>query len=146
MQRSTVFISAMLTTFVLVTLASVVYAYRSLALSGWSTAPSADSQASALPPASAPPVQMPSPQEIAAQVADRFNRNDLYSIELANFNGIQTYKVTFSAGDAAYVSLMGQVIALVPPPPPVVVSVLAGGGTGAPRGEREREEHEEHDD
>ncbi len=149
MRRSTMFISAMLTTFVLVTLASVVYAYRGLALSASPIAPlTVDSQAVSPLPTVLPPAPMPSPQEIAAQVAGQLNRTDLYSIELADFNGIQTYKVTFSAGDAAYVSLTGQMIALVPPPPPVVVSVLAGSGAGAPRGDEEHEEHEreEHDD
>jgi len=143
------FISAMLTTFVLVTLASVVYAYRGLALSISPAAPLVvDSQAVSPLPAALPPTQMPSPSEIAAQVASQFDRTDLYSIELADFNGIQAYKVTFSAGDAAYVSLTGQVIALVPPPPPVVVSVLAGKEAGAPRDgeEHEKHEHEEHDD
>jgi uncharacterized membrane protein YgcG len=149
MRKSTMFISAALTAFVLAILAGVVTAYKQM---------SVPAQQAAQPPAATPqPIAMqvavPTQQTFvqaqdAATIASTYiNRTDLFSVELADFNGSQAYKVTFSSGDIVYVSMIGQVLAAQPPPAPIVVVVKkpsnnggsngVGGGGGSGGGEHE---------
>jgi hypothetical protein len=141
MRKSVTLISMALTTFVMVLLTGVVYAYQGfIAPSPTPTAQASSSvQTVALPlveqapgPAGAPVV---SPQD-AASIAVKFStRTDLYSVELADFNGSQSYKVTFSSGDVIYVSMTGQVVGSAPlsqsilayPTPPSTPVVLYTG-------------------
>jgi hypothetical protein len=115
MVKSVTFISMAITTFVIVLLAGVVYAYQGFALSTTTTPtvqPASDSQTLAISQIAPISTDIPaiSPQN-AASIAVKFsNRTDLYSVELADFNGSQVYKVTFSSGDAIYVAVNGQVV------------------------------------
>lgn len=136
MRKSIVLVSMALTTFVLVLVAGVVYAYQGfIAPSPTPTVQSSSSlQTVALPlnEQSQAIVQSISPQD-AATIAVKFSsRTDLYSVELADFNGSQSYKVTFSSGDVIYVAMTGQVVGSAPPsqtilasptpaPPPAVI-------------------------
>lgn len=121
MRRNVLLISAAVTTFSVVLLASVVYAYQAMAASpsatiadsGQAAAVAQSAVSVAADPASAPNV---SPQEAAAAAATFMNRKDALSVELTVFDGSQAYKVTFSSGDIAYVSLSGQVLATLPSP------------------------------
>jgi hypothetical protein len=120
MIKSVTFISMVVTTFVLVLLAGVVYAYQGFAAS----APSPTLQATSNPQTvdlslnaqSQTNSSNISPQDAASTAVKFSNRTDLYSVELADFNGSQTYKVTFSSGDTIYISLNGQVVGSAPPP------------------------------
>ena len=48
---------------------------------------------------------------MAAGIASEFlGRTDAYTVELAQYNGVQAYKVTFLSGDVVYVSPDGQVL------------------------------------
>jgi hypothetical protein len=48
---------------------------------------------------------------MAAGLASEFlGRTDAYSVELAQYNGVQAYKVTFLSRDVVYVSFDGQVL------------------------------------
>ncbi len=136
MRKSTMFISAALTAFVLAILAGVVTAYKQM---------SAPVQQAAQAPAVTPqPIAMqvavPTQQTFvqaqdAATIASTYiNRTDLFSVELADFNGTQAYKVTFSSGDVVYVSMAGQVLAAQPPPAPIVVVVKKPGNNGGSNG------------
>jgi uncharacterized membrane protein YgcG len=126
MIKSATLISAAVTTIVLVTLAGVAYAYKELTTTPPST-PSTSSialQAVVFPLIASAPTNIPdiSPQD-AASIAVKFaNRTDLYSVELADFNGSQTYKLTFSSGDVIYVAMNGQVVGSAPPSQSVVAS------------------------
>jgi hypothetical protein len=142
MRKGIMFIATALTTFVLAVLGAVVYAYRAPAVPGSVSAQPVNSQSVSLaaPEAAAPPAAataaMVSPQQAASLAAGYINRTDLYSVELADFNGVQTYKVVFSSGDIVYVGLDGSLVAAVPPQPAVVVSASgAGQGKGASRGQ-----------
>ena len=121
MIKSVTFISMVVTTFVLVLLAGVVYAYQGFAAS----APTPTLQSDINPQTVDLALNAQSPQtntsdispQDAASTAVKFSScTDLYSVELADFNGYQTYKVTFSSGDTIYVSLNGQVVGSAPPP------------------------------
>jgi uncharacterized membrane protein YgcG len=125
MIKSATLISMALTSFVLVLLAGVVYAYQ-----GFAAAPTTSSeqltssnvQNVALPVVAPSPTDtnVISPQDAASLAASFSSRKDLYSVELANFNGSQTYKVTFSSGDILYVSLTGQVVGSAAPTQQIV--------------------------
>jgi hypothetical protein len=119
MIKSVTFISMVVTTFVLVLLAGVVYAYQGFAASAPTSTPQAtmnpqtvDLSLNAQPQTNNSDI---SPQDAASTAVNFSNRKDLYSVELADFNGSQTYKVTFSSGDTIYVSLNGQVVGSAPP-------------------------------
>ena len=90
------------------------------------------------------------PQDAASIAAKAINRTDLYSVELADYQGTQAYKVTFSSGDIVYVSMDGQVLGTEPPPAPVFVTQSGGGGgnyrDGRNGGSSGGDDHEEHDD
>jgi uncharacterized membrane protein YgcG len=119
MNKSVTLISVAVTTVVLLTLSGVVYAYKGLVTPKMTPMQSASPQSQAIgfPIAASVPADIPdiSPQD-AASIAVKFsNRTDLYSEELADFNGSQVYKLTFASGDAIYVDLKGQVVGSTPP-------------------------------
>ena len=88
------------------------------------------------------------PQEAALVAANFMGRTDLYSVEVAVWNGMNVYKVTFSSGDVVYVSMDGQVLGNEPPQTVFVSSNTDGGGNTVNRSSshEESESHEGHDD
>ncbi len=137
MRKSVTFISAALTAFVLAMLAGVVYAYNNgLSASNMFSQQTSTQPAVSLPlmaPTAAPTSAAVSPKDAAADAAQFLNRTDLYSIQLASYNGAQAYEVKFSSGDIVYVSMSGQVAGVASPTqaPPVVIYAPAkhdGGG------------------
>ena len=126
MIKNVTLISVAITTLVLITLSGVVYAYKVLLTPH--TLPATNSsnpQAVSFPliAASGPATNTAiSPQDAAALAVKFSNRTDLYSLELADFNGSQTYKLTFSTGDVLYISMDGQVVGSAPPSKSVVAS------------------------
>ncbi|HEY9152138.1 MAG TPA: hypothetical protein VIN60_04575, partial [Anaerolineales bacterium] len=131
MRKSAWFLAAALTTFIITMLAGVVYAYNGLSFTNpfsvdsvqaasqsqnVSTSTSDPSQMQTSVPAatSTQPSLSVSPQEAAAMAAKYLKRTDLYSVQLAPINGLNLYKVTFTSGDVAYVSMDGQVILTIP--------------------------------
>ena len=120
MRKSTIFISAALTTFALAILYSVVYAYRNgTATTATSSAitPVATDVPAATPetPTTVTPVQ-------AAQIASQvLGHNDLLSAESANLNGVDTYKISFQSGNVVYVGLDGQILSIQTVPQVIMV-------------------------
>jgi hypothetical protein len=108
MKKSSLFISTILTAFILAVMAGAITAYRTLAVNEVQTqqpTPVAQATVSPLTP------------EQAAQVAAKYwGRSDLYSVESAVLKGANAYKVTFSSGDVVYVSPEGQVVAVIAAP------------------------------
>ena len=117
MIKSVTFISIATTTFVLVFLVGVVYAYQGSRSTTLAVQQPSSPQTINLPLIAPSSTNIPdiSPQD-AASIAVKFsNRTDLYSVELAEFNSSPTYKVTFSSGDTVFVALNGQVVGSTPP-------------------------------
>ena len=142
--KSTLFVSAALTAFVLVMLAGVVMAFRSSAKADVLAAqPTPTIQADTPTPAPTQPAVL-LPQEAAAIAANYLGRQDLYSVESATINGVDAFKVTFSSGDVAYVGLDGQVISVVPVQPVVIPNTVPAAPKHAGNGNRNSggEEHE----
>jgi hypothetical protein len=136
MRKSTLFISAALTTFMLAVMFGVASAYKNIVNS---TQPMVvQAQPAAVEVANAPIVSAPPTQtqvttitpEAAANLASAvINRTDLFSAELTQFNGVDAYLVTFSSGDLVYVSLDGQILSISKLP--VTTIVQKGSKRGA---------------
>lgn len=153
MSKIVIAISASVTAFILALTAAAVYAYRGMSgstvtvqqpqpVSQTGGAVGTSLMLSAAPAA----VAMPSvsPQDAASVAAKAINRTDLYSIELADYQGAQAYKVTFSSGDIVYISMTGQFLGSEMPPAPVYVT-QSGGGSGGNQG-GSGGSYEQHDD
>lgn len=114
MRKSTLFVSAVLTTFVMAMLVSVASAYQSVVNSDQITAqaqPQAQPQEKAVSQTisvEAQPVNI-TPEEASALAAQVLGHDDLFSVEVADLNGETVFMVTFSSGDLVYVSLDGQI-------------------------------------
>jgi len=120
-RKSSIFISAALTTFALVMIYAIISAYQASA-----HVPNSASQVSTTsipdPTTTAAPEQTVLTPEQAAQVAVQvLGRNDLLSAESSNVNGQNAYKITFISGDVVYVGLDGQVLSVVMAPHVITV-------------------------
>lgn len=151
MRKSTVFISAVLTTFALVMLYGVVSAYRGTTNLA---------EAAAAPTATSAPVatDLPDPTQVviapaaAAQLAARIiGNNSLLSAESSTINGVDAYKITFTNNDVVYIGLDGQILSVQMAP--VTVNVAApipqknnSGQQNNTRSQSSHEEHEGHED
>jgi hypothetical protein len=72
-----------------------------------------------------PTMQTPlGPEQAAALAAQAINRQDVYSVEISTYKGVDSYKVVFSSGDTVYIGFDSQVLAKTKPQP-VVVNVQA---------------------
>ena len=157
MRKSTIFISAVLTTFALVMLYSLVSAYR-------------DNrnvvEAAALPTATLTPeatnTPVPTeavitPEEAAQLAAQVVGHDNLLSAESSNINGLDAYKITFTNNDVVYIGPDGQILSVQVVP--VVVNIAppvkqkknhnnnngnsnGGGGEASVSNEGDHEEHE----
>ncbi len=160
MRKSTLFLSAVLTAFVLAVLVGVVSAYQNVvSASVAAPQPTAASPAqnvsvpqvqAALPTATA---AMLTPEQAAALAAQVLGRDDLYSVETADFNGASSYLVTFSSGDLVYVSLAGQILSVGKIVPTVVVNDVTAHRKKSndeqidiPRPDEHDDDHDEHDE
>lgn len=152
MRKSTIFISAVLTTFTLVMLYGVVSAYRG------STTISASAQAGN--PATSEPIGDPiatqsiiTPEEAAQLAVQVVGNTNLVSAESSTFDGLDAYLITFTNNDVVYVGLDGQILAVQVAP--VFVSIApparsnnngGGGGESHDDNDHDDDEHDDDDD
>ena len=176
MRQSTLFISAVLTTFVLAMLAGVASAYQNFVQTDQAVqAEPVAEEVQSQPQVQTVAQEQPAPAEASADLTPNeaidlavkvMGQDDLYSIEMTELNGESVYLVTFTSGNLIYISLDGQVRAIDEiEVQTVVVNVSSGGGdrsstdrsndsSNSSGGEHEdhedehedHEEHEEHDD
>ena len=167
MRKSTLFISAVLTTFVMAMLAGVASAYQTVVNKQQAeleqqqqqaqepqTVAIADTAPEPIP-TEAQPVNW-TPEQAAALAAQVLGHDDLFSVEVTDLNGETVYMVTFSSGDLVYVSMDGQIrsIGKVEVETVIVNTGRGGGGGGSvsnsQRGgddhDDDHEEHEEHEE
>jgi hypothetical protein len=116
MRKSTLFISAVLTTFMLAVLVGVVSAYKNtLNVAGTTTQQDPTAIVADLPTPTAEAFL--TPEQAAALAAQVIGRTDLYSVETTIFNDASAYLVTFSSGDLVYVSPEGMILSITKLPP-----------------------------
>jgi hypothetical protein len=151
MRKSTLFISAILTTFMLAVLFGVVSAYQNSL--GLTQEVAVQSPPTAMVQVVAPPTPIQvtniTPEEAAAIASKVLNRTDLYSVEAAQLEGVATYLVTFSSGDLVYVGMDGQVLSISKLAVTVVTLPNSTGGNGnnnhSDDGDHEDDDHEENE-
>ena len=128
MRKSTIFISAALTTFALVMLYGVVSAYRNISnvteaaalTSNTATSePTEPPSEPTLEPTTA--VSVVTPEQAAQMAAQVLGNSNLLSAESSRVNGVNAYKITFTNDDVVYVGLDGQILAVQVAP--IVVNV-----------------------
>lgn len=158
MRKSTLFISALLTTFVMAMLAGVASAYQGIVSNN--QLPLFQQQSQGQPETKAVADTIPAeaqsfnitPEEAAGLAAQVLGRDDLYSVEVTDLNGETVFMVTFSSGDLVYVSLDGQIRSIGKVQvETVVVSTGNGGGGGGgndnqPPSSNEHHEDDDHED
>lgn len=110
MRKSTLFISAALTTFMLAVMFGVASAYQKIVQNGGVA--KVDTQSSNSPAADAAVVSGFTPEQAAEVASTVIGRTDLYSAENSQLNGVDVYLVTFSSGDLVYVGLDGKVLSI----------------------------------
>jgi len=155
MRRSTVFISAVLTTFVLVMLYNVASAYReNNKVAEVVAQPSATFAPAATDIPIPTEVLVITPEQAAHLAAQIVGNSDLLSAESSNINGVDAYKITFTNNDVVYIGPDGQILSVQVAP--VVVNVALpvkqkknkndGGNNSEHENHETGEEHEEHED
>lgn len=141
MRKSTLFISAVLTTFVMAMLAGVASAYQEIVKADQLSFLKPQAQASTeaqvkaaadviVPTATEVQDVNWTPEEAAGLAAQVLGRDDLYSVEVADLNGETVFMVTFTSGDLVYVSLDGQIRSIGKVQVETVVVSSGGGGGG----------------
>lgn len=162
MRKSTLFISTVLTAFMLAVIFGVVKAYQQISASN-AVASKPESVAMA-PTATAQPTMeassiptMPaviSPEQATTIATEFLGDNNVYSVEVVDYQGVPAFLVTFSSGQLIYVSPKGEIIG-ISKLEPVVVSIPpqrnnnGGSSNNTVSGgddHDEHDEHEEHDD
>ena len=135
MRKSTLFLSAVLTTFMLAVMVGAVSAYQK----------TVKTTSAAVQPTAAQPVQNVNepltpapapaftPDQAAALAAQVMGRTDLYSVETTDFNGASVYLVTFTSGDLVYVSPEGQILSISK----IVPTVISGPAASQQRRSRD---------
>jgi len=137
MRKSTLFLSATLTTFMLAVMFGVASAYQKIVKAA-STDEVGTQQAQAqtnnnvvLPTATNSIVGSTMTIEQAANLASSvIGRTDLYTAEITQLDGVDVYLITFSSGDIVYVSQSGQILSISKLPVTVILAPAAGGGSG----------------
>jgi hypothetical protein len=157
MRKSTLFLSAVLTTFVMAMLAGVASAYQGIVSSKQLgvlqplTQTQDESQTKSVADAIPAEVQTVNltPEEAAGLAAQVLGRDDLFSVEVTDLNGETVFMVTFTSGDLVYVSLDGQIRSIGQVQVETVV-VSSGGGGGGGGGNNTpnntSQSNEDHDD
>lgn len=155
MRKSTLFISAVLTTFVMAMLAGVASAYQNAiektaeqSFTPIQTQPQEQPQVKAVSNALPAESFNISPEEAAGLAAQVLGREDLYSVEVTDLDGETVFMVTFSSGDLVYVSLDGQIrsIGKVQVSTVVVKKKDKGDGGGNVQASTSNQSQEKHED
>jgi hypothetical protein len=135
MRKSTLFISAALTTFMLAVMFGVASAYQKIVQTGVPTEAAQQTQSNNVMVGTSSTVAGAVSIEQAADLASNvIGRTDLYAAENTQLNGVDAYLVTFSSGDLVYVSLDGKIMSISKLPVSYVLSQRSSNGGGGNNG------------
>ncbi len=115
MRKSTLFISAVLTTFMLAVMFGVASAYQKIVQSAGPTEVVVQTQSTEVntpTTANTMPASTMTIEQAADLASNVIGRSDLYAAENTQFDGVDAYLVTFSSGDLVYVSLDGKIMSI----------------------------------
>jgi len=162
MRKSTLFVSAMLTVFMLATVFGVVSAYQQVVKTSAvkETATSVPARqimntiSTVKMPTQAPAPMVVTPEQATTAAIDFLGDSAVYSVEVVDYQGAPAYLVTFSSGDLVYVDSFGAIITNTKIQPVVVVEQKKnknknndddGGNTGGGSSQNSGD-HEDHED
>lgn len=166
MRKSTLFVSAMLTVFLMATMFGVVSAYQQVVknndLASTQSSQKALSQPVSVEFAAPATATVVAPLVVTAEEATTIAINFLndpmvYSVEVVDYQGAPTYLVTFSSGELVYVSSEGVVVANTQVQPVVITasnttsrgqsnnSGSSSNNSSGSNQQHEEHEHEEHE-
>ena len=131
MRKSTLFISAVLTTFMLAVMFGVAAAYQKIVQAAGPTEAVAQAQPIGVSAPTAANTMAGGTMTIeqAAKLASNvLGRSDLYAAENTQLDGVNAYLVTFSSGDLVYVSLDGKIMSISKLPVTFVLGPSSNGG------------------
>jgi len=138
MRKSTLFISAILTTFMMAVLVGLVSNFQNknkeeAAAQTEEPVAVVEELPTATDLPAATQAAFITPEMAAALASQVLGRTDLLSVETSVFNGEQAYLVKFIPGDQVYVSPTGQIlsIAMVPAPTTTPAAVASSGGSSS---------------
>lgn len=159
MRKGTLFISVVLTTFMLAVLFGVASAYQKIITKDEVAAEQPTAAVDLVSAPVAPPVAVPTQvaPEVAADIAAKvIGQTDLYSVEVTQYEGADAYLVTFSSRDIVYMSLDGRVLSISELPVTVVTQRRRNNNnndepnapvvTTSDNGGEDHEDHEDEDD
>ncbi len=137
MRKSTLFISALLTVFLMATIFGVASAYQQVVKANGIIAEQS-SQKELSQPVSANFAPVPTeivalvvtPEQATTVAVDFLGDPNVFSVEVVDYEGAATYLVTFSSGDLVYVSSTGMVVANTKIQPVVVAASSGSNGGG----------------
>lgn len=136
MRKSTLFISAALTTFMLAVMFGVASAYQKIVQTGGIATESSAQQVQSTDMAApalnttAGAASSVTLEEAATLASSVIGRTDLYASENTQLDGVDVYLVTFSSGDLVYVSLDGKIISISKLPVNYVLGQAVAQGNG----------------
>ncbi len=137
MRKSTLFISALLTVFLMATIFGVASAYQQVVKANGAIAEQPSQKALSQPVnANFAPVPteivalVVTPEQATTVAVDFLGDPNVFSVEVVDYEGAATYLVTFSSGDLVYVSSTGMVVANTKIQPVVVAASSGGNGSG----------------
>ena len=165
MRKSTLFVSAMLTVFLMATMFGVVSAYQQVvknneltsAQSSQKTISQPVSVVLAVPTATEMAPLVVTAEEATTIAVNFLNDPMVYSVEVVDYQGAPTYLVTFSSGELVYVSSEGVVVANTQVQPVVITasnttsrgqsnnSGSSSNNSSGSNQQHEEHEHEEHE-
>lgn len=159
MRKSTLFISALLTVFLMATIFGVASAYQQVVKANIALAKQ-PSQKALSQPVSADFAPVPTateivvplvftPEQATTVAVDFLGDSNVYSVEVVDYEGVATYLVTFSSGDLVYVSSTGMVVANTKIQPVIVAASSGGNGGGQANnngGSSGGDDNDDHDD
>ena len=137
MRKSTLFVSAALTTFMLAVLFGVIVAYQKIVKAAGVEAVATQQPVQVQATDVAVPTEVSTVamsttftvEQAATLASDVLGHTDLYSGELTQLDGVDVYLITFSSGDLVYVSLTGQILSISKIPETVVIVPPAAGNS-----------------
>lgn len=153
MRKSTLFISTVLTIFMMATIFGVASAYQQIVrnqstaaqVSAVQVAPVAQ-VVPAQPAASVPTLTIVTPEQATTIASTFLNDTSVYSVETVDYQGVVAYLVTFSSGNLVYISTTGEILAVSKIPPVVIARNTGGNSNNSGNSNNDSDDHEDHEE
>lgn len=152
MRKSTLFISTVLTIFMMATIFGVASAYQQI-VRNQSTAAQVSAvqvapvvQVAPAQPVSVPTLTIVTPEQATTIASTFLNDTSVYSVETVDYQRVVAYLITFSSGNLVYVSTTGEILAVSKIPPVVIARNTGGNSNNSGNSNNDSDDHEDHEE